>query len=131
MCVQGARWVQQEVLDKYADEDLKTYAVWMPMLASDSRDRWKAALVDDPRMTHYWNGDQAVGKWFTDNVKSCKALGPVAWDAYYLFDADAKWEDAPAPVVACGTPIFKLTEPLVDALNTMFGTSERSRKETQ
>ncbi len=120
MCVQGVRWAQKEVLDKYAEEDLKVYVVWMPMLATDERDKWKASLIDDPRMTHYWNGSQTVGRWFTENMKSCDSLGPVAWDAYYLFDKDATWEDAPAPVVACGTPVFKATDALAEALEKIF-----------
>ena len=106
MCIQGARWAQKEVMDKYADEDLKVYVVWMPMLASDARDKWKPALIDDARIEHFWNGSRTIGKWFTDNMKTCGTLGPIAWDAYYLFDKNAEWEDAPAPVVACGTPVF-------------------------
>lgn len=121
MCIQGARWAQNEVMDKYADEDLKTYVVWMPMLGSDERSKWRASLLDDPRITHFWNEDMAIGKWFTDNMKEYRALGPVAWDAYYLFDQNAKWGDAPGPVVAYGTPVFKATEPLAEALEKMFG----------
>lgn len=109
------------MLDKYADEDLKTYVVWMPMLATDERDKWKSSLLDDSQLTHYWNGSRTVGKWFTENMKSCKSLGPVAWDAYYLFDKDATWDEAPAPVVACGTPVFRATEPLAEALEKLFG----------
>ena len=111
-------------MDKYVDEDLKAYVVWMPMLASDERDKWKASLLDDSRMTHYWNGSQTVGRWFTENVKSCDSLGPVAWDAYYLFDKDATWEDAPAPVVACGTPVYKAANALAEALEKIFGSED-------
>ena len=124
MCVQGARWAQSEVMDKYVDEDLKAYVVWMPMLASDERDKWKASLLDDPRMTHFWNENQAVGRWFTENLESCDVLGPVAWDAYYLYDEAATWEDALSPVVVCGTPVFRATKTLAEALEQMFGSED-------
>ena len=124
MCVQGARWVQNEVMNKYADADLKTYIVWLPMIATDERSKWRASLLDDSRIQHFWNEDQAIGKWFTDNLKEYRALGPVAWDAYYLFDKTAKWDDAPAPVVAYGTPVFKKPKQLVEALEEMFGSTD-------
>ena len=111
-------------MDKYAAEDLKAYVVWLPMVASDERDKWKASLLDDPRMTHYWNEDQSVGRWFTENLKSCDSLGPVAWDVYYLFDKEATWDDAPDPVVTCGTPVFRATKTLSKALEEMFAGEE-------
>ena len=74
--------------------------------------------------THDWNGSKTVGGWFTENVKSCDALGPVAWDAYYLFDKDATWEDAPSPVVACGTPVYKAANALAEALEKIFGSED-------
>ena len=111
-------------MDKYTDKDLNVYVIWMPMLASDERSRWKASMIDDPRMTHFWDGSHAIGKWFTENVKSCVSLGPIAWDAYYLFDKEATWEEAPSPVVACGTPVYKATEALAEALEKIFDSED-------
>ena len=107
-------------MEKYDSTDLKTYVVWLPMLPTDAREKWPPALISDRRARHFWDGKQVIGRWFTDNVKSCDTLGPVAWDAYYLYGRDAKWEDALDPALSCGTPVIKATEPLAAALENVF-----------
>lgn len=119
MCVQGARWVQNEVVKKHADSNLKTYVVWAPMLPGDARDKWPEHLISTDRARHFWDGERVVGKWLTANMKDCPSLGKIAWDAYYLLSKDAKWGESLDGVVACGTPVIKKAEELsqeVDAL---------------
>ena len=36
-CLAGARWVQNQ-LSQYSSDNLRVYAVWIPMLGGDSRD---------------------------------------------------------------------------------------------
>jgi hypothetical protein len=107
-------------MDKYKDKDFKVYVVWLPMLPTDSRGGWKANRIDDERAVHFWNGDQAVGKWLTANDKAHKHLGDVAWDEYYLFGGDAEWTDTFPEAVSYGTPVFFETERLAKDMATVL-----------
>ena len=80
------------------------------MLATDSRESWSPALLDDPRVRHFWDPGKVVGRWFAQHPElgDCE-LGNrgIAWDAFYLFGPDARWEDAPQPVLVAGCPIVR------------------------
>ena len=97
-------------MEKYPDAEFKTYVVWFNMVPTDTRKGWKPKLLSDERAKHYWDADQAVGKWIADNVTTCEHLGPVAWDSYYLFDGDVVWGDTLEPMKSCGAPVFRVTE---------------------
>lgn len=120
MCVNGARWVQEKVLARYSEDKLKVYTVWLPMIPGDGRDKWKDTLLPDERVQHYWDGKRDIGKWFTDHVGQCSNLGAVAWDAFYLFDGSAKWDDELKSCLSCGTPVIKDTEKLAKALKDLL-----------
>lgn len=107
-------------MEKYPEADLKTYVVWFNMIAGDSRDGWKPKLIDDERAKHFWDDDRNIGKWISDNVKTCKHLGPIAWDSYYLFDADATWDDSLEPIESCGSPVFRATDDFDEDLEKLL-----------
>ena len=94
MCVQGARWVQKEVLDKYKDSDLKVYVVWQPMLPTDDKTKLAKRQIVDDRSVQFWDPKNVVGRWFTEHAEGCDTLGDVAWDAYYLFSPVAEWGES-------------------------------------
>lgn len=108
----GARWVQENIVEKYRDTALTTYVVWLPILPSDRRDAWRADLVFGAGVTHYWDGSRLVGKWMTGNVKGCVSLGPVAWDSFYLVDASAEWGESFGPILSCGAPVIVKSDAL-------------------
>ena len=64
-CLTGARWVQDEILKKYPNAHFRVYVVWLPVWAGDSPSKWDAALLDDSRVTHFWDDERLVGRWFT------------------------------------------------------------------
>jgi hypothetical protein len=43
------------------------YAIWLPMLAGDSRGAWDAHVLDDPRVVSLWDGSRLAGRWFADH----------------------------------------------------------------
>lgn len=102
-------------MDSYSDPELEVYSVWLPMLPGDARGKWKASVINDSRATHFWNGNRKVGRWFSKNAEGCAPLGPVAWDAYFLFDREATWGDVLSQAVICGTPIVQQKEGLITA----------------
>lgn len=107
MCVDGARWVQREIVERYRNTELKVYVIWMPILPADARKSVSETRIDGPGVRKFWDEERRVGKWIEANVKDCKSLGPIAWDSFYLFDGDAEWADTLGPIEACGAPLIK------------------------
>lgn len=108
------------MVEKHKDSNLKIYVVWLPIMPTDARDKWKKELIQGDQVTHLWDGTRRIGKWFADNVTSCDKLAAVAWDAYYLFDKDTKWEDVPSSVRSCGTPVIAASDQLAKDLEAML-----------
>lgn len=47
--------------------------------------------LDEPRVTHYWDGENVLSEAFTPVL----GLKQEAWDVYMLYDKDAEWGDTP------------------------------------
>jgi hypothetical protein len=120
--VTGASWVRQSILARHASADLEVYAVWMPMLPTDSRSEWDASVLADPRVSEFWDEDLTLGSWLADSDHLDLGFGgPVVWDAYLLFGPEARWEERPTHLVGFGSPVIGRTselrrevEPLLD-----------------
>lgn len=66
--------------------------VWSPQLGAEEKHVAGAAeLIDDPRVTQYWDPAMAAGRAFE------RVLGtPVpAWDVWMLFGPEARWGESP------------------------------------
>lgn len=64
------------------------------------------ALFQDGRITQYWDGERALGRLISQNLK---LAAPVAWDIYLLYAPGAMWKGKTIP-----TPDFwmhQLAEP--------------------
>jgi hypothetical protein len=110
----GASWVQQQILEKHPDSDLKVYVVWFNMLSGDSREGWDGYLVSDPRATNLWDEKRLVSRTLGDDVEG--ASQPV-WDAYLLYGPEATWDkELPRPI---GTGV------------TIYGARDRLRAEIE
>jgi len=96
-CKRGASWVQQEILEKHPDSNIKVYVAWVPMLAGDSRSGWDRCAMSDPRATHLWDGKRLATRAFAGEVEG--ATAPV-WDAYLLYGPKTTWGvgDPPRPI---------------------------------
>ena len=78
------------------------------MYPGDSPDDFPAAekLVPDRRVTHWWDQDKDVGRWFTSVVPT-NLKGDIQWDAFYLYGENAAWENQPpAPLLTWGRTIL-------------------------
>jgi hypothetical protein len=101
--LRGVTAVQTEILDRVPSRDLRAYFVWLPILSHDdpAAARASAARHRDPRITHFWDGERALGL----SLGRLLALPPtepekprVAWDAYLLYDRGVRWKrNAPPP----------------------------------
>jgi hypothetical protein len=86
--------VRQYVLEAIADEDLKVYVVWEPILGTDSEAaaRVSSGFLRDDRVVHYWAPSRAVGEQFQQAIG---LEGEPAWDVYLVYDPGVRWDDRP------------------------------------
>jgi hypothetical protein len=114
--------VHKEVLQKYSSSRLKVYAVWLPILQTDLRQVWKEELLSDARVTHLWDVNKAVGLWFTKYRERWKEAGALAfaWDRYYLFGPQARWDGTLGPLEVWDGPIVRTAGRLAEALPSLL-----------
>ncbi len=88
--------VHQEVLEQVDSDDLSVFAVWMPVLGSDNAAAGKDAesLLPDDRVTHYWDGDNSLGKLY-GRLLTLPRGRQLAWDIYFVYAPGVTWEQEP------------------------------------
>ena len=88
--------MQQEILEVVNDEKLTVYVVWTPVLQEDDRQAAIKAIgkVPDERATHFWDADKSLG-FSLGRTVTLPRERQLAWDVYFVFDADAEWGDGP------------------------------------
>jgi len=116
-CLKGASWVQNQ-LNQNPSDNLRVYAIWIPMLGGDSRDDWDARSMLDPRVVHFWDGDLKAGQWFASEVDGYQG---IAWDVYYLYGPDATWQTVPSQLAGSGGTIYHERDQLKRALLALLG----------
>ena len=89
------------------------YAIWLPVLAGDSRGAWDAHVLDDPRVVNLWDGPRLAGHWFADHsTGGLGTRGDIVWDAYFAFGNNSRWQSEPSGVLASGSTIIDNTNGL-------------------
>ena len=122
MCQAGAREVLNEILQKNPSESVAVFAVWFAVLGPDSSSQVDSSLLDDPRVTQYWDSDGEVSAFLTEHADQ---LGlpedGLFWDAYLLFNRDAYWEEVPTELVGWGAPVVTSIDELTTQLDAVWG----------
>ncbi len=131
MCVDGARWVRENVLDAHKDLDIRVLAVWLPVLGTDNREAAAKAttVLADSRVEQFYDPGAKTGRWFKTNVvDEIKRLenkrvfrGGITWDAFFLYGPKAKWTKAPRPHLVAGATILAEKEILATAIKKLPG----------
>lgn len=80
------------------------YAVWVKMLKEDARGSIDPALLDDPRVTHFWDGRRVLGRWFAETEDR---LAEVIWDSFFVYGPEARWRAMPLPLLGAGFPVVR------------------------
>jgi hypothetical protein len=101
--------VQTQLLAQYPTEQLQVYAVWLPMLVGDAREKWSETTMPDRRVMDFWDGEFVTGQWFAREVDGYQG---IAWDVYYLYGPEATWENVPEPLESSGGTIYGKREAL-------------------
>jgi hypothetical protein len=100
------------ILAKYPQADFRVYAVWFHVLWTDARWTWRSDLLDDRRVTQFWDSEGETGRWFMENVTHRGGAGDVEWDAYFLYPAGARWVSVPEPLTSWGRTVVESGEEL-------------------
>jgi len=82
---------------------VRVYVVWFNMLPGDSRELVDRRVLNDRRVTNYYDPSRVVGSWFADHVDGG---GGIVWDAYYLYGPDASWTAQPDPLISSGGSVI-------------------------
>lgn len=96
-CIQGARAVQEGVVEAHPRADIEVAIVWVDVMPLDgARSARKAAriLSGDPRVHHFHDPEQRVGRALSKSLK----WEDVAWDIYVLYPKGVQWSgELPKP----------------------------------
>jgi hypothetical protein len=96
-CLHGASEIQHKVLEKIKESDLRTYAVYLPILKTDQERSIPTAMkrFSDNRINFYWD---SKGELAQNYSRILPLAHQPAWDIYLLFNRDEEWKtDPPAP----------------------------------
>lgn len=101
--------MQQEILAKDPSPQIRVYAVWLSYYPWDSRSDIDSSLLSDRRVAQFWDGDKVTGRWFAEQIQGNRG---IAWDVYFLFGPEARWDATPPPLVASGSPVIARADQL-------------------
>jgi hypothetical protein len=107
--------VQDDLLAKYRDRDLKVYVIWLKMLRTDARSEWPRNEIVDPRATHYWDEAKTVGTALAAG-DALKAWRPVAWDMWAMYPPAATWTTGPPAPAGFGRTSLRTRDQLETAV---------------
>jgi hypothetical protein len=91
------------------------------MYPGDARNRWRSDLLTDRRVQHWWDERKLTGIQLTSDVAPLTALRApgsrvfdeeILWDAYLLFDTEARWHQSLPQPVTWGYTILAAKEAL-------------------
>ena len=96
-CIHGARAVQEGVIKAEPRADIEIAIVWvdvMPLDGARSARRTAQILSADPRVHHFHDPEQRVGRALSKSLK----WEDKAWDIYVLYPKGVQWSgDLPKP----------------------------------
>lgn len=101
-------------------DDVRYYAVWLNQRSTDARDTIDPSILDDPRVTQYWDADGITGTYFADTDVGGLGASGFVYDAYYVFGPDAAWANEPAPLVDARVPVVSYAEELLGAVRSQL-----------
>ena len=111
----GARWVQREILDANRTAPLRVYAVWFDMFDGDERATVDTGLLSDPRVTHFWDEGKAAGRWYAAFTRPGDPAW-VEWDAFFVYPPGATWDVSGTRPLRWGRTVVAKREDLRAAL---------------
>jgi hypothetical protein len=95
ICLMGVSKIQNALFANESSSNLAGFTVWVPMLGGQAANVSEAAtLAPDPRVSHYWDGRNALGLAYERILPVSN--GP-AWDVYMIFAPGIVWNSTDPP----------------------------------
>jgi len=119
-CVNGAQWIQEYIMQRNPKLNIRVYSVWYEMYPGDSPKAFPKArtFLSDMRVTHYWDQQKDVGRWFQKALPN-DYKGEIQWDAFYLYGIDSAWDDQPSSLLVWGRTILGSRKKLRDEITRL------------
>jgi hypothetical protein len=108
--------VRSNILDKHRSSPVRVYVIWFDMLDGDSRDLVDRKVLNDPRVTNYYDPKKVVGSWFAEHNGGSAG---VVWDAYFLYGPDATWAAELGPLLSSGGTVIGSSGDLAAAFRNL------------
>jgi hypothetical protein len=108
--------VRSNILERYRSSPVRVYVVWFNMLPGDSRALVDKRVLNDRRVTNYYDPNRVVGTWFAQHGD---AEGGIVWDAYFLYGRDATWTAQPGPLLSSGASVIGSSADLASAFRDL------------
>ena len=108
--------MRENILDAEKSRNLQIYAVWLNQRSTDAKSEIDKSILEDPRVTQYWDGEGITGTHFAETDLGGLGYSGFVYDVYYVFGQDAKWTDEPGPLASSGAPVLFEGEQLLTAL---------------
>lgn len=96
-CIQGARSINNTVVQKMSEKNIDVIIVWTNMLGSDDQStaQYAASVFDHKGVTQFFDRENKFGDIVANAVNP---KGEKAWDIYLFFDRGSQWgEKLPRP----------------------------------
>ncbi len=87
--------------------------------------KWGGSTLTDGRVSHFWDANKTVGRWFAQQTPDAAVTG-IVWDAYYLFGPEAQWDAKPAPLIASGGTVREKFDELNQRITPMLTSNTNS-----
>lgn len=83
----------QTILTNIENDRLRAYIIWLPIFPGDSgqQAQQRSNEFTDGRLRYFWDANQIAGKRWQEVLR----IERIAWDVYFLYDADARWQNQP------------------------------------
>jgi hypothetical protein len=103
VCLAGARAAHDQILQKNHSAALRVYAIWISFYPWDAKSDIDPGILEDPRVTQFWDPGKVTARWFADHVSGDS--GGIAWDAYFVYGPSSHWTSSPSNLLATASPV--------------------------
>ena len=108
--------MRTNILRSYPSSAVRVYVVWFDMLPGDSRALVDRRVLNDSRVTNYYDPNRVVGTWFAAHTDEGRG---IVWDAYFLYGSNAGWAAEPGPLASSGSSVIGSSSDLATAFHNL------------
>ena len=77
--------------------------------------------MPDPRVRQLWDDEKLAGQFFADQEGFL--FGSIAYDIYYLYGPESRWDSKPSSLVSSGYPVIGKSNQLQEDVGRLLGST--------